>query len=289
MNKSDELAIMVAIFRATIKEHLLKLRGEPALPSEASVVIPVNAQNDLQNVLHLVKDITAYQGKHRLEIILAINNYPPDLPPEEIVKYRALGLFVLAFPRVDGRGSISLFARIRGVSIASSECTIHFDADCSLPDATHLIDWYIQQFEMGFQLAYTYVGYYNIPASLAMKTRMIVHRIFRWFKRIVLRIPVCRGSNYAILHSLMLKLDDQGLLDYEEKVGMTIKSVGGKIAYSGDKSHTVLTSGRNFRGDWKELFEYTAWRMGYYRRLAPFRLDADCLKEDSLQKSISRG
>jgi hypothetical protein len=280
MEKSDELAI---------KEHLLRLRGEPALPPEASVVIPVNAQNDLLNVLHLVKDISAYQGKHRLEIILVINNYPPDLPPEEIGKYRALGLCVLAFPRIDGRGSISLFARIRGVSIASSECTIHFDADCHLPDATHLIDWYIRQFDRGFQLAYTYVGYYNIPASLAMKTRMIVHRIFRWFKRIVLGIPVCRGSNYAILHSLMLKLDDQGLLDYEEKVGMTIKSIGGKIAYSGDNSHTVLTSGRNFRGDWKELFEYIAWRIGYYRRLAPFRSDADHLEEDSLQKSDSRG
>jgi len=259
------------------------------LPPEASVIIPVNAQNDLQNVLHLVKDITAYQGKHRLEIILVINNYPPDLPPEEISKYRALGLCVLAFPRIDGRGSVSLFARIRGVSIASSECTIHFDADCRLPDATHLIDWYIQQFTMGFQLAYTYVGYYNIPASLAMKTRMIVHRIFRWFKRIVLGIPVCRGSNYAILNSLMLKLDDQGLLDYEEKVGMTIKSIGGKISYSGEKNLTVLTSGRNFRGDWKELFEYIAWRIRYYRRLTPFRPDADYLKEDSLQKSHSRG
>jgi hypothetical protein len=73
----------------------------------------------------------------------------------------------------------------------------------------------------------------------------------------------------------MLKLDDQGLLDYEEKVGMTIKSIGGKIAYSGDKSLTVLTSGRNFRGDWKELFEYIAWRMGYYRRLALFRPETD--------------
>jgi len=118
---------------------------------------------------------------------------------------------------------------------------------------------------------------------------MILYNTFRWFKRVVLRIPVSRGSNYAILRSLMLKLYDQGLLNYDIKVGTTIKSIGGKIAYSGDKSLAVLTSGRNFRGDWKELFEYIAWRMGYYRRLAPFRPDADYLKEDSLQKSHTRG
>ena len=278
MEKSDELAI---------KEHLLSLRGEPALPPEASVVIPVNAQNDLQKVLHLIKDITEYHGKHRLEIILVINNYPPDLPPEEIEEYRALNLCVLAFPKIEERGEIYLTVRIPGVRIASSECTIHFDADCSLPDATHLIDWYIQQFEMGFQLAYTHVGYYDLPASLSMKSRMILYNIFRWLKRVVLRIPVSRGSNYAISRSLMLKLYDQGVLNYDIKVGTTVKSIGGRIAYSGDKSLSVLTSGRNFRGDWKELFEYIAWRMGYYRRLAPFRPDADYLKEDSLQKSHS--
>jgi hypothetical protein len=288
MKKSDELAIMVAIFRATIKEHLLRLRGEPALPPEASVVIPVNAQNDLQNVLHLVKDITAYQGKHRLEIILVINNYPPDLPPEEIEEYRALSLCVLAFPKIKERGEIYLTVRIPGVRIASSECTIHFDADCRLLDATHLIDWYIQQFEMGFQLAYTYVGYYDLTAGAAMKSRMNLYNAFRWFKRVVLRIPVSRGSNYAILRSLMLKLYDQGLLNYDIKVGTTIKSVGGKIAYSGEKSLTVLTSGRNFLGDWKELFEYIAWRMGYYRRLAPFRPETNCLKENPLQSTRSR-
>ena len=279
MKKSDELAI---------KEHLLRLRGEPALPPEASAVIPVNAQNDLQNVLHLVKDITAYQGKHRLEIILVINNYPPDLPPEEIGKYRALGLCVLAFPKIKERGEIYLKARIPGVRNASSECTIHFDADCRLPDATHLIDWYIRQFDAGFRLAYTYFGYYDFPASLAMKSRMILYRTFRWFKRVVLRIPVSLGGNYAILRSLMLKLYDQGVLNYDIKVGTTIKSIGGKIAYSGDRSLTVLTSGRNFQGDWKELFEHIAWRFRYYRRLAPLRPEADCFKENRLQNTHSR-
>ena len=224
----------------------------------------------------------AYQGKHRLEIILVVNNYPPDSPPEEIGKYRALGLCVLAFPKIKERGEIYLSVRVLGARNASSECTIHFDADCRLPDATHLMDWYIQQFDLGSQLAYTYVGYYNLPASLALKSRMILYNTFRWFKRVVLRIPVSRGSNYAVLRSLMLMLYDQGSLNYDIKVGTTIKSIGGKIAYAGDRSLTVLTSGRNFRGDWKEFFEYIVWRLGYYRRLAPFRPEADYLKEDSL-------
>jgi hypothetical protein len=175
------------------------------------------------------------------------------------------------------------------VRIASSEKTIHFDADCLVPHATNLIDWYIEQFDGGAQLAYTYVGYYDLPASLATKVRMTSHFAFRWFKRIVLRVPICRGSNYAVLRSLILNAYEHELFFYEIQVGTRIKAIGGKIAYSGDKSHTVLTSGRNFRGDWKELFEYIAWRIGYYRRLAPFRSDADHLEEDSLQKSDSRG
>jgi len=264
---------MVAIFRATIKEHLLRLRGEPAKPPEASVVIPVNAQNDLVNVLQIINDIASYHGKHHLEVILVINNYPPDSPPKEVNEYRALGLLVLAFPKIKERGEIYLTVRIPGVRIASSECTIHFDADCRLPDATHLIDWYIRQFDIGFQLAYTYVGYYDLPAGLAIKSRMILYNTFRWFKRVVLQIPVSRGSNYAILRSLILNLYDKELLNYDIQIGTTIKSIGGKFAYSGDRSLSVLTSGRNFQGGWKELFQYIVWRVGYYQRVKPTRPD----------------
>jgi hypothetical protein len=84
---------------------------------------------------------------------------------------------VLAFPKIKERGEIYLTVRIPGVRIASSECTIHFDADCRLPDATHLVDWYIRQFAMGFQMAYTHVGNYDLPASLAIKFRMILYNI----------------------------------------------------------------------------------------------------------------
>jgi len=264
MKKSDELAI---------KENLLRLRGEPALPPEASIIIPVNAQNDLQNVLRLIRDITAYQGKRRLETILVINNYPPVSPPEEIVKYRALGLRVPAFPNVKARNEIYLTARVFGARDASSECTIYFDADCRLPNATALIDWYIEQFEAGFQLAYTHVRYYDLPPSAAMKARMLLYETFRWFKRVILQSPISRGSNYAMARSLMLALHDRGLLKYDIKVGPTVKSVGGRIAYSGDRSLAVLTSGRNFRGDWHELFEYITWRARYYRRVHPMRPD----------------
>jgi len=288
MNKSDELAIMVAIFRATIKEHILRLRGDPALPPEASVVIPVNAQKDLINVLQIIRDIAAYQGKHRLEIVLVINNYPLNSPPKEIEEYRTLDLVVLSIPKLLVPRETIFSARIPGIRAASSEKTIHFDADCRVPHATDLIEWYIEQFDGGAQLAYTYVGYYDLPTSPSAKVWIKIHRAFRWFKRVVLRIPISRGSNYAIVRSMVLHLYDKGLLSYDIKVGTTIKSIGGKISYSGEKNLTVLTSGRNFRGDWKELFEYISWRMGYYRRLAPLRPEADCLKENPLQNTHSR-
>jgi len=260
--------------RAELKKRLAQVRGEKALLPQASIVIPVNAQSDLQNVLQIVCDIVAYQGVNRLEIILVINNYPPNSSPKEIKEYRALGLLVLAVPKLKERGEIYLTARIPGVRIASSEYTIHFDADCRIPNPTKLIDWYVGQFDRGAQLAYTYVGYYDLPRNLSTTAWMAIHRAFRWFKRVVLRIPISRGSNYAVTRSLMLNLYDKGLLSYDIKVGTTIKSMGGTIAYSGDRALTVLTSGRNFRGDWKELLEYIVWRVRYYQRLIPLRSDA---------------
>jgi len=260
--------------RAELKKRLAQVRGEKALLPQASIVIPVNAQSDLQNVLQIVRDIAAYQGVNRLEIILVINNYPPNSPPKEIKEYRSFGLLVLAVPKLKERGEIYLTARIPGVRIASSEYTIHFDADCRIPNATKLIDWYIEQFDKGAQLAYTHVDYHDLPTRLSTTVRMAIHRAFRWFKRVVLRVPISRGSNYAVIRSLLLNLYDNGLLNYDIKVGVTIKSMGGKIAYSGDRALTVLTSGRNFRGDWKELLEYIVWRARYYQRLIPLRSDA---------------
>lgn len=255
-------------------KKLAQIRGDEALPPKASIIIPVNAQNDLVNVLQIIDDIASYQGKHHLEVILVINNYPPESPPKEVNEYCAFGLVVLAVPKLQERGEIYLTARIPGVRIASSEYTIHFDADCRIPNTTSLIDWYIEQFESGAQLAYTYVGYYDLPASLSTKVWLTIHCTFRWLKRVVLRVPISRGSNYAVVRSLILHLYDIGLLNYDIKVGTTIKSIGGKIAYSGDRSLSVLTSGRNFQGNWKELFEYIGWRMGYYRRLKPTRPEA---------------
>lgn len=260
---------------------LAQIRGDEAVPPRASIIIPVNAQNDLVNVLQIIDDIASYQGKHHLEVILVINNYPPDSPPKEVNEYRALGLLVLAIPKLKERGEIYLTARIPGVRIASSEYTIHFDADCRVLNATNLIDWYIEQFDKRAQLAYTYVGYYDLPASLSTKVWMTIHRAFRWFKRVVLRVPISRGSNYAVIRSLMLNLYDNEILNYDIKVGTTIKSIGGKIAYSGDRSLSVLTSGRNFQGGWKELFEYIVWRVEYYQRLIPMRPEATREQEQS--------
>jgi len=262
----------------SLVHSLLRLRGDAALPPTASVIIPVNAQNDLQNVLRVIRDISTYHGRHSVEIILIINNYSPDSPPDEIEQYQTLGLRVLAFPKIEERGEIYLTIRALGARSALSEYTIHFDADCRIPDATRLIDWYIQQFNLGAKLAYTYVGYYDLPTGPAMKLWMGLYKTFRWFKRVALRIPVSRGSNYAVIRSVLLEMYDKDLLNYDIKVGATIRSIGGKIAYSGEKSLVVLTSGRNFRGDWKELFDYMVWRISYYHHLSP--LKPESVKQD---------
>ena len=259
---------------AILQEQLLRLRGDLNLFPEASVVIPVNAKKDLALVLQVILDITAYRGKHRLEIILVINNYPDDSPPNEIKAYRTLGLRILAIPRIEYCGEIFLAARIPGIRAAQSRAVICFDADCRLIDPTALLDWYIGQFNSGVQLAYTHVGYHDLPPGFSIKVRMYLHHMSRWIKRVILGVPISRGSNYAVEPSFILDLYDRGHLKYDIKVGPTIKTFHGKIVYSGSKKHDVLTSGRNFSGGWKELIDYLIWRIGYYQHLKPLESDS---------------
>jgi hypothetical protein len=89
----------------------------------------------------------------------------------------------------------------------------------------------------------------------------------RWIRRNILGIPTSRGSNYAIRRSLMLDLFEDGHIPYDLHVGPAVKSIGGKIAYSGARELVVLTSGRFFRPGWKVLADYLIWRVGYYRRI----------------------
>jgi len=98
-----------------------------------------------------------------------------------------------------------------------------------------------------------------------------VHHASRWIKRRILRIPTSRGSNYAMHKDLMLDLFTQGRIPYDIHVGPVVKSMGGRIAYSGAKEFIVLTSGRFFDPGWKVLFAYLVWRTGYYFRILKMR------------------
>jgi hypothetical protein len=251
----------------SLSERILRLRGELQLPPQVSVVIPVNASGDLAGVLQVLSDVAYYDGALRVEVMLVINNYPPDEPPVEIETYRSYGVDVIAIPKVSYTGGVAIAARMPGVEQAACENVILFDADCRIPNATALLDWYAAQFTLSADLAYTYVDYFDLPRGFSVKVRMLGHHAVRWFRRVILRMPISRGSNYAMRRTLMLDLYQSGRIPYDFHVGPVIKSMRGKIAYSGAKDLMVFTSGRFFSGGWKELFDYIIWRIGYYRRI----------------------
>ncbi len=248
---------------------LQRLRGDAHIPPRASIVIPVNAQKDLSRVLILASDLAAYHGSQSIEIVLVVNNYPENNPPEEILKYQQLGFKVLGIEKVAYRGGVALAARIPGIELAQSENTLLFDADCRIPNSTALLDWYIDQLNSGADLAYTHVDYFDLPAGLVIKIRMFTHHASRWFKRVLLGIPTSRGSNYAMKRKLILELFSEERVDYDIQIGPVVKALGKKIKYSGANEHVVLTSGRFFSNSWKELFAYLIWRIGYYFRVKP--------------------
>lgn len=250
-----------------LKERIPRLRGDPVLPVEASIVIPVNAQKDLEPLQRVLADLARYSGRRRIEIILVINNYPAHEPPAEIGSYQQAGLQVIGIPHIVHQGGIAMAARIPGVKMAQSQSVLLFDADCHITNPTALIDWYIARLEEGIDLAYTHVDYTDLPPGISVKARMLVHHVSRWIKRRILRIPTSRGSNYAMQRDLMLNLFAQGRLPYDIHVGPVVKSTGGRIAYSGAKELVVLTSGRFFDPGWKVLFAYLIWRTGYYFRI----------------------
>jgi len=59
----------------------------------------------------------------------------------------------------------------------------------------------------------------------------------------------------------MLKLNDQGMLYTDMVVGPAVRSLGGRVAYSGAAELTVLTSGRNIESDWLEIVRYFLRRL----------------------------
>jgi Glycosyl transferase family 2 len=257
------------------KQHILlsdalrRLRGDQHVAPRASIVVPVNAQNDLLGILTLASDITNYRGGQPIEFIIVANNYPANHPPKEIREYQRLGFRVLGIPKVIHTGGIAIAARILGIEAARSEIILLFDADCRIPNPTSLFDWYINQLDSGFDLAYTHVDYFDLPVGLSIKVRMFIHHASRWYKRVLLGIPTSRGSNYAIRRKMILELSNQGHVHYDIQVGPAVKAMGGAIAYSKAREHVVFTSGRFFSNSWKELFNYLIWRIGYYLRVKP--------------------
>lgn len=258
----------------SLKQQILQMRGNPDICPDASIVIPVNAQGDLENVMVILTDITRYEGNYTFEIILVINNYEKGNEPEAIDVYRDMGVQVVARPSVHRPGeAVGFTARIRGVCVAKSECVPLFDADCRMPNATALLNWYVEQFHNGADAAYTRVGYYDLRPHLSIRFRMLIHHGVRWFKRVTIGIPTTRGNNYAVRRTKVLDYHAHGLLADNMNVGPTFKNFNGKIVYSGNKDLIVLTSGRMFGGGWLKLFVYMLYRLRYNLRVLPVGAD----------------
>lgn len=247
--------------------HLLRL--ENARP-DVSVVVPVNAREDLDTVVPLLHDLARYTGDNGVEIVLVVNNYRPEEVPPAVAEYQAAGVTVVAVPSAWVAGEVVSFsARIPGVRAASAPFVLLFDADCRVPDASALVDWYVEQLSTGASVAYTRVDYYELRPLLSVQARIVAHHTARWMKRNALRIPTVRGSNYAILRSLMLRLYDAGMLGDDMNVGPVAKADGCVVRYSGASQLTVLTSGRRFRGGWRKLGRYLLYRFRYNLRVVP--------------------
>jgi hypothetical protein len=263
------------IDHAVLRQQLLRLRGDQHQPPHASVIMPVNAQADLANVLQIVADIADYRGTRRIEVVLVVNNYPVDQPPPHLADYESLGLRIVGVPNLRKPGeAVGFTGRMHGLRAAQSEYGILFDADCRVGNATALLDWYIDQFDRGAQVAYTHVAYYDTERSVSVGMRVLAHHLTRWAKRTLLGIPTTRGSNYAVLRTPTLALYEQGYLADEMNVGPTTQAKGGRVVYSGAQPLTVYTSGRYLKGGWLRLGRYLIYRFKYNLRVLPVRANA---------------
>jgi hypothetical protein len=247
--------------------------GEGRSP-DVSVVVPVNAQGDLQNVRTLLADVARYGGPHALETILVVNNFPEGAIPSEVGELEDLATAVLAIPNVRKPGeAIGFSARIPGIRAASSEYCVLFDADCRIPDPTSLLNWYVARFRTGAQAAYTHVGYHDFEDAPSVRLFFAVHYAARWVKRRILGIPTTRGSNYAVRRDAVLDLYDRGLLADEMNVGPAMKRLKGPVLYGRGRSLHVLTSGRMFSPGWRNMLPYFLYRLRYNLRVLPVRPD----------------
>lgn len=253
-----------------LKKFFIERRGDPNKLPDVSIAIPVNAQGDLETVLTVLGDIAQYKGSHTFEMILAINNFPEGQEPPEVEIFRQMGILVAPTPSVARPSEAVCFsARMTGIRPANTDYILLFDADCRIPNATALIDWYIDRFQSGADLAYAPVHYYDLRKGLSISARMLAHFGARWVKRELLGIPTTRGSNYAVNRTKMLEFYEQGHLSDDLNVGPTFKAHGLRIEYSGNRQLVVLTSGRMFTAGWGKLIRYLRYRLRYNLKILP--------------------
>ncbi len=243
------------------------LRGDSGLPPNASVIIPVNAQSDLATVLPLLRDLEHYAGPYRIEVILVINNYPAQSPPEAIDQYSRAGIRVVAEPDAHRPGEVVIVsARALGVAAAQSNITIHFDADCRVPHPADLLNWYIATLQKKGGLAYSHVTFYDLRPLASVHAKILVHHVVRFIKRTLLGIPTTRGSNYAVSKELFESCYRMGRLCVDMQIGPAARMLHASVSYSGRRRHYVLTSGRRFKGGWGKILKYNRYRLGYNLR-----------------------
>lgn len=241
--------------------------------ADASIVVPVNARGDLDNVLSLLADVARYRGPHRFDVTLVLNNFNADAPAPGGDLLRVLGVGVLAVPdlRPPPGQVVPLTGRLVGMVSAAGDWVISFDADCRIPDPKALLDWYVERGRAGDGCAYTGVGYWGLRDGSSIRARMWAHHGSRWAKRVVFGIPTTRGSNYAVDRRVLARLHARGLIADELNVGPAMKADGQVVTYGGHRALNVLTSGRMFRGGWGRLARYLRYRLNYNLRVVPVR------------------
>jgi hypothetical protein len=255
---------------ATLEAGIVSHTPVPAVPNivDVAIVVPVNAESDLDEARQLLEDLTAYHGAHTLDLVFVVNNFSPSRAPDGLAALEQGGARVLAVPNLRKEGySIGIAARAYGLRHTRADQAILLDADCRVPNPTELVDWYVDQLRGGASAAYTRVSHHGLSAARSVRVRVWMHHTARWLKRTLLRIPTLRGSNYAVRTAEFLRLFDEGRIRHDINVGPAMKSAGGRIAYTGRRELTVLTSGRFLRPGWGRLLRYLPKRIGYNVRL----------------------
>ncbi|HEX5579061.1 MAG TPA: hypothetical protein VFY43_05275 [Candidatus Limnocylindria bacterium] len=235
-----------------------------------TVVVPVNAQVDLATAKRLLDDLQPWVINTAGRVLLVINNFTGE-EPSEVDELRARGATVILEQSLVVRhGEVPpIAARAIGAREAGSGFLVHLDADVRVPDAPALMNWYLQQYVGGIRVAATTVEFHEVPPGVSIRARIAAHRLARWVKRVILRTPVTRGSNYATDRDLFLMAYERGMIADELNVGPALVALGARYAYSGDPSLRVLTSARRLRGGWVRLVRYLAYRFAYNVRALP--------------------